>query len=152
MLVRTVCQIELPVGQFIKKFTEFGGERCAELLELLSSRMAESQLFRVEKLTTKLRDATANHWIADRFVAASSVSFVTDDGEFQPGEMDANLVGPTRLQLDIKDRKAIKSLPYPIQGQGRAPAADNRHARAMPWIARDWLIDLSAALSGLPMH
>src|SRR6266849_6988283 len=100
----------------------------------------------MKKLTPQLCNPRANYRIDYRLVAPSAISFVADDRMFQPGQMHANLMRASCLQLDVKQCKPFKSPPNFVNRERGTSAAHHGHARAIARVARDRLIDFAAFL------
>jgi hypothetical protein len=80
--------------------------------------------------------------ILDRIVAAATIRLITHHRMFQPREMHADLMCPSRLELNIEQRETIERTSHAIERQRIASATHDRHARAIARIARERLIDL----------
>src|SRR5689334_21653968 len=104
--------------------------------------MFEAELLSVQELAFEVADARPELWILNRVVTPAAVSLISNDRMLQPREMDADLMRPSRLQLNVQQRESIERLPHTIQRQRIAPATYHRHARPVRRIARQWLIDL----------
>src|SRR5438876_5186638 len=58
-----------------------------------------------------------------------------------PGEMHPNLMSAPGLQFDIEQRKPIETLANVVNRKRRSATPNDRHPRAMAWIAGNRLID-----------
>ncbi len=64
--------------------------------------------------------------------------------------MNANLVRASGFELHVEEREAIEALPHAIERKRAAAAANDRHARAIRPVAREWLIDTSGVSGTRP--
>src|ERR1051325_8607817 len=70
----------------------------------------------------------------------------------QPAQMDSDLVRPSALDFDIKERKSFVSCAHAVEREGLTPAAHNRHARAIARVARDGLLYAPCVFRDAPVN
>ena len=66
--------------------------------------------------------------------------------------MDADLMGPARLQLQGKDGHGGKAMQHPIVGHSPATVRDHRHALAVRRMAADGRVHRPFLLFDVPRH
>jgi hypothetical protein len=64
--------------------------------------MSEGEFLGVKEVAFEVADASTELWILDRVVASASVNLITYDRMLQPREMNANLMCPACLELDVQ--------------------------------------------------
>jgi len=58
-------------------------------------------------------------------------------------QVDADLVRPSRHEVELQERPAGEALPDPIAGNRGPAVGHNRHASAVPWVPTDRRLDPS---------
>ena len=95
----------------------------------------------MQKLPAQLGNFRTKSWINNGLVATAPINIISHHGMFYPGEMYANLMSAPGLQFDIEQRKPIETLANAVTRKRRAATTNDRHPRAMAWIAGNRLID-----------
>ena len=106
----------------------------------------------MQKLSIQLRNRAADLWIRNSLIASATIDFIADDRMLEPGEVHANLMRASGLQLNVKQRKPIEAFSISVQRQGDPASADDRHACSVARIAGNRLIDFAAPVFDLSMH
>src|SRR5438105_11784948 len=98
----------------------------------------------MQKLPAKLSNFRTKFWVGNGLIAATPIDLVAHHGMLYPGEMHPNLMSAPGLQFDIEQRKPIETLANVVNRKRRSATTNDRHPRAMPRIAGNWLIDPAA--------
>src|SRR5258708_1124763 len=105
--------------------------------------MAKAELCGVQELATEFAKRGTDFRILDCLVASATINLIAHNRMFQPGQVDADLVRASCLDLDIYQREAIIRMAHEIERQSRAATTNHGPASAVARIASDRLIDLS---------
>src|SRR5262249_41189534 len=114
--------------------------------------MGKSELLCVQEPAVETANACAESRVLNRIITPGAVSFITYDRMLQPREMHSDLMCSSGFKLHIEKRETIEPFPHAVERQRIAPAAHNSHARPVPRITRQRLIDLSGICLHSPMH
>src|SRR5207253_6046233 len=95
----------------------------------------------MQKLPAKLSNFRTKFWVGNGLIAATAINLVAHYGMLNQGEMHPNLMCAPGLQFDIEQRKPIETLANAVTRKRRAATTNDRHPRAMAWIAGNRLID-----------
>src|SRR2546423_14691475 len=105
--------------------------------------MRERELLSMEKMAAEVANAGAQAYILNRVVTSRAVRFISNHRVLQPRKMHANLVRPSGLQLNIDQRKPIKTPAHAIKRNRAASAAHDGHPRPIFRIAGEGWINLA---------
>jgi hypothetical protein len=94
-------------------------------------------------MAAEIANVRAQLCVLNGVVAAAAVSFIANDGMFEPREMNPNLVRAAGFEFDVEQREAIETLAHTIKRERAATAADDGHARTIRRVASEGLIDAS---------
>src|SRR5215207_9215155 len=105
--------------------------------------MRKRKFLGVQELTFEIANSCAQLWILNSVIAAAAIGFVGYDRMFQPGKMNADLVCSASFQFHIQQCETLERTSNSVECQSAAASAHDSHARTVPAIAREWLIDFS---------
>ena len=114
--------------------------------------MGEYEMCRMQEEAAEVFDSLLNLHIRDRIVAAFVINRIADDWMIDRGEVYADLVGASCLDIDIEERKLFKSLADLPKRESLPAVRSDGHLRAMPAVARDGPIDRAGILTRVAMH
>ena len=81
--------------------------------------MTKTELRCVQKLSIQLRNRAADLWIRNSLIASATIDFIADDRMLEPGEVHANLMRASGLQLNVKQRKPIEAFSISASSMNR---------------------------------
>ena len=105
--------------------------------------MIEAQLRGVKKRTAELSDPCAQFLTFDCIRSATIVDRVCDNWMVDMGEMDADLMCPSGLDLQVEQCEKVESFGYPIERQRMSTLSFRPHGHfdAASRMAAYWCFD-----------
>ena len=105
--------------------------------------MEESEAGRVQEGTVELLESNTETNIADRVDSSAIIDCVTGDRMAQVSKVDADLVGSSRLDLDLKRGKFTKPTLETVDRECLTTLSQGPHRHFDPTarIASDWHVD-----------
>src|SRR5205807_878580 len=126
---------------FSENILQLRWRRRSEERLLLSPWMTKAKPLGMQKLPAQLGNFRTKFWVGNGLIAATAINLVAHYGMLNQGEMHSNLMCAPGLQFDIEQRKPIETLANAVNRKRRSAATNDRHPRAVAWIAGNWLID-----------